>query len=139
MPKYDSFGFSEEEPQPPDSPHTLAVHQRSKELLAFKIGPELLSDSESDTEEELEILALPRELPFTPQLFLQGALQRYMDGLLLLARYIYICIRWMCVRVCVCVSVGGYIYIYIYIYICIYIGTDPGSRIGYLSLLKFLR
>jgi hypothetical protein len=112
LPKYESFGFLEEEPEPPDSPHTLAVHQRSKELLAFQIGPELLSDSESDSEEELEILALPRELPFTPHLLLQGALQRYLYGLLLLCLlvcYIYIYIHtrgtWMgcCYCVCLCV------------------------------------
>ena len=85
VPRYDSFGFSETEPEPPASPHTLAVRQRSKDLLAFKIGPDLLSDSESETDEEFQIMTLPRELPSTPHLALQGALQKYMDGLLLLA------------------------------------------------------
>jgi hypothetical protein len=114
LPKYDSFGFPEKEPEPPGSPHTLAVHQRSKELLAFSIGPELLSDSESDIEEELDILALPRELPFTPHLLLQGALQRYLDGLLLLCLLVcYKCTSththtrgtWIgcCCCVCLCV------------------------------------
>jgi len=40
--------------------------------FAAKIGPDLLSDSESGEEEEpLLFMSLPRELPFTPVVFLQ--------------------------------------------------------------------
>jgi len=58
LPRYESFGFEESEPAPPSSPHTQALQQRSQDLLVAKIGPDMLSDSDtSEAErEELEIM-----------------------------------------------------------------------------------
>ena len=82
LPQYEAFGFSElgESRVPTDDEKKKM--QRTKEILAMKIGEEVLSDEDSDSEYELELLPLPRELPFTPVVVLQVACQRYIDSLL---------------------------------------------------------
>ena len=61
LPRYEAFGFEDSEAPPPPSPHAQALQQRSQDLLAAKIGPDTLSDSDtSETErEELEIMQVP--------------------------------------------------------------------------------